>query len=148
MTERERWIVYPLLFLALGAALRDKLFDQTQSKRIVCEELLVKNVQAENVQAANVLADLINAKNYAYQNVPFAPTSLQGPGMTSADWLRALRQRIEALQREAAATPDGADRETLESAAAPSDDDSDKTDESSDAAPTERPDAGPASSTD
>ena len=25
MTERERWIVYPLLFLALGAALRDKL---------------------------------------------------------------------------------------------------------------------------
>ena len=25
MTERERWIVYPLLFLALGALLRDKL---------------------------------------------------------------------------------------------------------------------------
>jgi hypothetical protein len=29
MTERERWIVYPLLFLALGAALRDKLVDRT-----------------------------------------------------------------------------------------------------------------------
>ena len=25
MSERERWIVYPLLFFALGAALRDKL---------------------------------------------------------------------------------------------------------------------------
>src|SRR5215475_4341550 len=41
MSERERWIVYPLLFLALGAALRDKLFDQTISKRISCEELVV-----------------------------------------------------------------------------------------------------------
>ncbi len=25
MTSRERWIIYPLLFLALGAALRDKM---------------------------------------------------------------------------------------------------------------------------
>ena len=41
MSERERWIVYPLLFLALGVALRDKLFDQTQSQRVVCETLLV-----------------------------------------------------------------------------------------------------------
>lgn len=39
MTERERWIVYPLLFLALGAALRDKLVDRTTTKSIVCEEL-------------------------------------------------------------------------------------------------------------
>jgi hypothetical protein len=39
MTERERWIVYPLLFLALGAALRDKLIDRTITKSIVCEEL-------------------------------------------------------------------------------------------------------------
>jgi hypothetical protein len=41
MSERERWVVYPLLFLALGAALRDKLFDRTTTKRIVCEELTV-----------------------------------------------------------------------------------------------------------
>ena len=41
MTERERWIVYPLLFLALGAALRDKLIDTTMSRRIVCQELVV-----------------------------------------------------------------------------------------------------------
>ena len=32
MTERERWIVYPLLFLALGAALRDKLSEHTKTK--------------------------------------------------------------------------------------------------------------------
>jgi hypothetical protein len=41
MNERERWVVYPLLFLALGAALRDKLIDQTISKRIVCQELTI-----------------------------------------------------------------------------------------------------------
>jgi hypothetical protein len=41
MSERERWVVYPLLFLALGAALRDKLIDQTTTKSIKCQELLV-----------------------------------------------------------------------------------------------------------
>jgi hypothetical protein len=41
MTERERWIVYPLLFLSLGAALRDKLSEKTISKVILCQELLV-----------------------------------------------------------------------------------------------------------
>jgi hypothetical protein len=41
MNERERWVVYPLLFLALGAALRDKLVDQTSTKSIKCQELLV-----------------------------------------------------------------------------------------------------------
>jgi hypothetical protein len=41
MTERERWVVYPLLFLALGASLRDKLIDRTTSRVIVCQELQV-----------------------------------------------------------------------------------------------------------
>jgi hypothetical protein len=41
MTERERWIVYPLLFLALGAALRDKLSEQTRTRRLECQELIV-----------------------------------------------------------------------------------------------------------
>lgn len=45
MTERERWVVYPLLFLALGAALRDKLIDRTTTKSIVCQELLVIDEQ-------------------------------------------------------------------------------------------------------
>ncbi len=42
MTERERWVVYPLLFLALGAALRDKLVDRTTTKSIRCQELVVE----------------------------------------------------------------------------------------------------------
>jgi hypothetical protein len=41
MNERERWIVYPLLFLALGAALRDKLSEHTKTKSIECQELTV-----------------------------------------------------------------------------------------------------------
>lgn len=41
MTERERWIVYPLLFLALGAAMRDKIFNLTRSQKVVCEGLAV-----------------------------------------------------------------------------------------------------------
>jgi hypothetical protein len=45
MSERERWIVYPLLFLALGAALRDKLSDRTTTKLIKCQELLVIDEQ-------------------------------------------------------------------------------------------------------
>lgn len=41
MTDRERWIVYPLLFLALGVALRDKLSEHTKTKTIECQELIV-----------------------------------------------------------------------------------------------------------
>ena len=41
MSERERWIVYPLLLLALGSALRDKLFNRTVSQNIICESLRV-----------------------------------------------------------------------------------------------------------
>ena len=45
MSERERWVVYPLLFLALGASLRDKLSDRTTSRSIKCQELLVIDEQ-------------------------------------------------------------------------------------------------------
>ena len=41
MSERERWIVYPLLFFALGAALRDKILQTVEAKEIVCERLRI-----------------------------------------------------------------------------------------------------------
>lgn len=47
MTERERWIVYPLLFLALGAALRDKIVKSTESQRIKCQGLAVFDANEE-----------------------------------------------------------------------------------------------------
>jgi hypothetical protein len=41
MTTRERWIVYPLLFLALGIALRDKILPPSliEAERIRCDRL-------------------------------------------------------------------------------------------------------------
>lgn len=41
MSERERWIVYPLIFFALGAAIRDKLIQRVETKEVVCESLRV-----------------------------------------------------------------------------------------------------------
>jgi hypothetical protein len=41
MTTRERWIVYPLLFLTLGIALRDKIMPPSliEAERIRCDRL-------------------------------------------------------------------------------------------------------------
>lgn len=58
MTERERWIVYPLLFLALGAALRDKFVDPTVHRSIVCQELTVVDDDSDLQQGAHVLAKI------------------------------------------------------------------------------------------
>jgi len=54
MSERERWIVYPLLFFALGAALRDKLTHSIESKDIICQSLKIVDQQDSNI----VLAEL------------------------------------------------------------------------------------------
>jgi hypothetical protein len=48
MTDRERWIVYPLLFLALGASLRDKLGGRTTNKSIVCQDLRIEDEAVGN----------------------------------------------------------------------------------------------------
>ena len=41
MSTRERWIVYPLLFLALGAAVRDKMIAKIEIPPLVCDRLEV-----------------------------------------------------------------------------------------------------------
>jgi hypothetical protein len=45
MSERERWIVYPLLFFALGAAVRDKILHRIDAKEIYCESLKIVDQQ-------------------------------------------------------------------------------------------------------
>jgi hypothetical protein len=62
MTERERWIVYPLLFLALGAALRDKLVDRTTTKSIVCQELSIVDEDSTGLQSQRTLFRIGRAK--------------------------------------------------------------------------------------
>ena len=64
MSERERWIVYPLLFFALGSALRDKLLQRIESKEIYCESL--KIVDPEN--PARLLAELGSGKEISYDS--------------------------------------------------------------------------------
>jgi hypothetical protein len=54
MSERERWIVYPLIFFALGAAVRDKLLQRVEAKEIVCESMSIVDLQ----HPAHVLAEL------------------------------------------------------------------------------------------
>jgi hypothetical protein len=59
MSDRERWIVYPLLFLALGVSLRDKLTQVVRCEELICKQLIV--VDRENrpvlVAAADNFAD-------------------------------------------------------------------------------------------
>jgi hypothetical protein len=107
MSERERWIVYPLLFLALGAGLRDKLVDRTLSKDIVCQRLTIvgddrggqspqplielgaaerastTQPQYGHVKVAGKLSvqaietGAVSANNYFYRHIPFAPNLLR-----------------------------------------------------------------------
>lgn len=66
MSDRERWIVYPLLFLALGAALRDKLAKQTRAKDIVCEHLYLVDADgrpAAAITGSELRFDLAGAGN-------------------------------------------------------------------------------------
>jgi hypothetical protein len=43
MTDRERWTVYPLIFLTLGIALKDKLVDvvDVQCRNVFCKAVVV-----------------------------------------------------------------------------------------------------------
>lgn len=49
MTSRERWTVYPLLFLALGMASVDKLGtpSETSFRAVSCQQLVVRNVNGQ-----------------------------------------------------------------------------------------------------
>jgi len=54
MSERERWIVYPLIFFALGAAVRDKILQHVEAKEIVCESLKIIDLQNPKIALAEL----------------------------------------------------------------------------------------------
>src|SRR5690606_19257884 len=72
MTDRERWIIYPLLFLALGASLRDKLIKSTESQRIKCQGLMVYDSTGQPLMVLGheYFADQLprNAENFIQVN--------------------------------------------------------------------------------
>ena len=47
MSDRERWIVYPLLFMALAVGLRDKLTHTVRADRIECRTLVFSDEQQQ-----------------------------------------------------------------------------------------------------
>jgi hypothetical protein len=57
MNERERWIVYPLLFFALGASLRDKFLQHVSSKEIECQRLVAKEILCEDLSILDPVTD-------------------------------------------------------------------------------------------
>lgn len=66
MTDRERWTVYPLLFLALGVSLKDKMFrsvntDEIRCKTMVCNELRVAGLQGAD--SLRVAGGILQAKS-------------------------------------------------------------------------------------
>jgi hypothetical protein len=68
MTDRERWTVYPLLFLALGIAVKDKMFRYVATDRVEAREMVI--VDKDGVQSTVLTSEGIQAKNVtAVQNV-------------------------------------------------------------------------------
>ena len=55
MSNRERWVIYPLLMLALGASLRSKFTGQLNVDRVICDALVVgeRNSPARIVLASS-----------------------------------------------------------------------------------------------
>jgi hypothetical protein len=49
MTDRERWIIYPLLFFALGTSLHDKL--GLPAERLNCQEIHAEKIQCNNLES-------------------------------------------------------------------------------------------------
>ena len=59
MTTRERWIVYPLLFLTLGIALRDKIVPPTHLR---CSELVCDRVVSQQSECSTLVCDRMESK--------------------------------------------------------------------------------------
>ena len=60
MSERERWIIYPLLFLAISAALKDKLVKPSTIK--------VHKLEAHQIDANRITGALIRANGISVED--------------------------------------------------------------------------------
>ena len=57
MTKRERWIVYPLLFLVISISLKDKLNSQQKSLRL-------KNLKVDQIEAGTIKGIKANFREF------------------------------------------------------------------------------------
>ncbi len=88
MNERERWVVYPLLFLALGASLRDKFFQQVKTEELECGRLVAESIECKGAMVCQgvVMLDPANPNQRLIElgavepgaNVPGRPSTRYG----------------------------------------------------------------------
>jgi hypothetical protein len=89
MTDRERWTVYPLLFLALGISLKDKLSgsvatDRVECKAVVCEAVEVVGPnpgQRVTINAGNIICRSLIATDETGKQQLAAVSSNQDGGV-------------------------------------------------------------------
>jgi hypothetical protein len=80
MSSRERWIVYPLLFLTLGIVMRDKIIPQAhfqsfQSQEIAAERIRCGQLQVDQVAiAARIVGRSIQCGEFSVAGPNGRPT--------------------------------------------------------------------------
>jgi hypothetical protein len=66
MSTRERWVVYPLLFLTLGIALRDKVIPPAKlgnrGMRLEAATITTPRIRCNELQVGEVVCDRVDAK--------------------------------------------------------------------------------------
>ena len=55
MSERERWVVYPLLFLTLGIAMRDKMLKRVETDNVVAEQVFSELNVSKSLRSEEVI---------------------------------------------------------------------------------------------
>ena len=63
MSDRERWIVYPLLFLALGVALRDKLTQIVETRTVEARFVEAQSVEVDRIRCKSIVVVGKNEKS-------------------------------------------------------------------------------------
>ena len=63
MSDRERWIVYPLLFLALGVALRDKLTQMVEAQTVEAKFVEAQSVEVDRIRCRSIVVVGKNEKS-------------------------------------------------------------------------------------
>lgn len=78
MSDRERWIVYPLLFLALGVALHDKMTRSIEGVALVTGKQTAVNLDRGYLATRVVEADLVRCQRLEVEEGPNRPLVIIG----------------------------------------------------------------------
>jgi hypothetical protein len=90
MSTRERWIVYPLLFMTLGLAMRDKVYPPSKfwAGKVQAEEMDVKTVRCEQLEAASAVCGIAKAAGLEVREL-----SVNGPKGGHRVWLGVMQNQ-------------------------------------------------------